>query len=111
MKFLISIILTALLSCLLQMFLPWWSLVISAFAIGSLVSQSGLLSFISGFIGSGIVWFIYAEMMNEPILSEKIAELFHAGSPMTLILIGSLIAAFTGGFAALSGNALRKLFS
>jgi len=112
MKFLLSIILTAVLSLLLQLFLPWWSIVIAAALVGIIFSLAGIQSFLSGFLGIALVWWIYAwviDVKNQSILSERIAELFHLGSPALLIIICGLIAGLVGGFAALSGSETKKL--
>ena len=113
MKTLRAILLTALVSLMLQLFLPWWSIVIAAALVAISFSQSTFRSFIAGFFGTAIVWWGYASMIDvktQSVLSSKIAELFHAGSPVILILISGLIAGVVGGLAAMSGNELKKMF-
>ena len=112
MKLLISVILTAILSLLMQLFLPWWSLLIAAAIVGAAFSLSGFLSFLGGFLGTAIVWWGYAwmiDMKNQAMLSSRIAELFNAGSPAVLILFCGMTAGVVGGFAALSGSEVRKI--
>lgn len=113
MKFLASIAITAIASLLLQLVFPWWSLVIAALIVGVVFPHSGFSSFLSGLLGTAMVWLGYAywiDVSTGSILSEKIAGIFHLGSPGALLLAGSMAAGIVGGFAALTGNALRKLF-
>jgi len=87
--------------------------VFAAFIAGAAFSLNGFPSFLSGLLGTAIVWWIYAfiiDMRTESILSVRIAELFLIGSPALLILAGGLVAGILGGFAAVSGWAFRKLF-
>ena len=49
MKFLAALILTALLSFIAGLYLPWWGIVIAAFVVGLLVIQKAGLSFLAGF--------------------------------------------------------------
>ncbi len=112
MKFLLSIILTAMLSLLLQLFLPWWSVVIAAALVGTAIQLGRFQSFAGGFLGTAIVWWVYAwiiDMRNQSILSGKIAELFHLGSPLALILVCGLVAGLAGGLAGLTGSEARKM--
>ncbi len=112
MKFILSIILTALLSLVLQLFLPWWTIVIAAFIAGVVIPLGGFRAFLSGLLGVAIVWWVYSlmiDMQTNSILSEKIAVMFHAGSPLILILLCGLLAGVIGGFASLSGKALHGI--
>ena len=114
MKFLLSIALTAIASLLLQAVLPWWSLALAAFLIGIIVSQSLFLSFLSGLLGTAVVWWGYAwliDMNTASFLSEKIAALLKIGSPVALIFVGGVLAGIVGGFAAAGGSSFKKLFS
>jgi hypothetical protein len=113
MKFILLIVATALLSAAVQMVLPWWSLVIAAALAGALFSLSAIRSFAGGFLGIAAVWWCYAWMIdvqNESLLSQKIATLFHIGSPALLIIASGALAGVIGGLAAVSGSEIRRLF-
>ena len=56
MKFLAALILTALLSFIAGLYLPWWGIVIAAFVVGLLVIQKAGLSFLAGFFGILLLW-------------------------------------------------------
>lgn len=114
MKFFLAILLTALASILLQFVLPWWSLALAAFFIGIAIKQSAFLAFLSGLLGTAIIWWGYAwiiDTQTASLLSQKIALLLQIGSPVALLFVGGVLAGIVGGFAAASGGELRKLFS
>lgn len=110
MKFLLATLLTALLSFIAGIFLPWWSIAIIAFLISLVVRQSMSRSFLAGFAGIFLLWSLVAlwiDIKNEHILSRKIAQLFPlGGSSFLLILVTALVGALVAGFAAMSGSSL-----
>ncbi|RYY86140.1 MAG: hypothetical protein EOO15_15270 [Chitinophagaceae bacterium] len=111
MRFLVSILLIALFAFIAGRYLPWWSIAIVAFAVGVLLPQRLLHSFLAGFLGIFLLWFLLAlwlDTKNEHLLSRRIAELFHLGqSSILLMIVTALIGGLVGGFAALSGASLR----
>ena len=113
MKFFISILLIALLSFALGLYLPWWSLAVVAFVVAALIHQNAGRSFLSGFVALFLLWGILAfiiDQRNQHILSRKISTLFSIGeSSMLLILVTGLIGGLVAGFAAMSGSYLRTL--
>ena len=112
MKYIVSILLTALLSFLSGLFLPWWSIAFAAFIVSALIRQKPFMSFLSGFLGVFLLWELLAwwiDSLNESILSQKIAQILPlGGSSVLLILLTSLIGALVGGFAGLAGSYLPK---
>ena len=112
MKFIVSIVLIALLSVATCLYLPWWTIALIAFTVSALVPQSPLKSFLAGFIAlfllwGGLSWYISAG--NDHILAHKISLLIlKADNPILLILITALIGSLTAGFAALAGSFIRK---
>ena len=112
MKLLVAIILTALLSFVGGLYLPWWSIAIAAFASVLVVPLSSRKAFIAGFAGVFLLWFLLAfwiDVKNQHILSKKIAEIFPlGGASFAIILVTAIIGALVGGLAALSGSYLRR---
>lgn len=112
MKFIVSVILTALLSLASGMYLPWWSIALAAFIIAVLIPQKPGKAFLTGFLAIFLLWGLlafYIDMQNEHILSQKIAELIiKTKSSFLIIFITALIGALVAGFAALSGSYVRK---
>ena len=114
-KYIFSILLTALLSFVAGLFLPWWSVAVAAFLVSIMIRQRPAAAFLAGFLGVFLLWEILAWMIdlnNNRILSHKIAEILPlAGSSVFLILLSSVIGALVAGFAALAGSYTRKKIS
>jgi len=112
MKFVSSILLTALLSFVAGLYLPWWSVALASFTVGILVPMVPWKSFLAGFIGVFLLWGLLAawiDSKNNHILSEKIAQIFPlGGSYFLLILVTAFIGALVGGVAGLTGSYVRK---
>jgi len=111
MKFLVSIVLTALLAFVFGLYLSWWTIAVTAFLVALIIPQFPWKAFICGFLGIFILWGVIAwwiDMKNSGILSAKIAVLFHLpASSALMILLTAFIGGLIGGFAALSGSYLR----
>lgn len=112
MKFLVAILLTALLAFVGSLWLDWWSIAIAAFLIAILVHQKAGKAFLSGFIGVFILWGAFAwwiDMKNEGVLSKKIAEVLPlGGNSLLLILVTAFVGGLVAGFGAMSGSYLRS---
>lgn len=113
MKFIISTILTALLSFVLGLYLPWWSIAIGPLIVAIAVHQVGWKAFLSGFIALFLLWGVHAWLINsanEGILAAKVSMLIlQVENPLLLILVTGLIGGVVAGFAALTGSLARKL--
>lgn len=111
MKFLVAIILTALLAFISGLFLPWWGMAITSLLVAVLVHQKGWKAFLSGFLGvfilwAGLAWWI--DMKNNGILSHRIAAVLPlGGNSMLLILVTGFVGGLVAGLAAMSGSFLR----
>lgn len=112
MKFIISLILTALLSFGACLYLPWWSIAIAAFIVAALIPQKPGKAFITAFIALFLLWgglSFWLSNNNEHLLAHKVSLLIlKMDSPYLLILVTALIGGLVAGFAALTGAFLRK---
>lgn len=112
MKFILSLILTALLSFAACLFLPWWSIAIAAFITSLLIQQKPMISFLSGFIALFILWGTltwFISNNNSHLLAHRLSLLIlKTDNPFALILVTALIGALVAAFAALSGSLIRK---
>ena len=112
MKFLAALILTALLSFIAGLYLPWWGIAIAAFVVALIVYQNAGMAFLAAFAGllllwSGLAFWIDSE--NESILSTRIGELLGIGNnTFLLIFITGAVGGLVAGFAAMSGSFLRN---
>lgn len=112
-KYILSILVTALLSFVSGLYLPWWGIAIAAFLVSAAIPQKPGYSFLSGFLGVFLLWEVLAwwiDNKNNGILSQKIAVLIPlGGSTVLLIVITSLVGALVAGSAALAGCYARRL--
>lgn len=108
MKFFLSLILIALLSYALGLFLPWWTIAIAAFLVSAFIPQKPLTSFLTGFLSLFLFWGImswYISFANHDILANRISLLiFKTESSWLLVLLTALIGALVAGLAALAGS-------
>ena len=105
-------ILIALLSFALCLFLPWWSIAIAGFAGAVAVPQKPFTSFLAGFIALFLLWgglALFISDNNDNILSHKMSLiLLKADSPFLLIFVTAFIGALVAALAALTGSYIRK---
>jgi len=113
MKFIVSILVTAVLAFALGLYLPWWSLTISCFIIAFLIPQKPGWAFVSAFAAMFLTWGIMALVIsgnNDHILAHRVSELIiKSDSPGVLILLTALLGALPAGVAGLSGSLLRSI--
>src|SRR5436190_18387534 len=112
MKFIVSILLIALLSVAACLYLPWWSIAIVSFVVAASIPQKPWKSFLTGFISLFLLWGSlswYISSNNDHLLAHKVSVLIiKKNSAAMLVGITALIGALVAGFAALAGSYLRK---
>jgi hypothetical protein len=112
MKFITSLILTALLSFAACLYLPWWSIAIAAFIVAAAIPQGAIKSFLAAFtalflLWGGLAWWISSA--NEHMLAHKISMvLLKTDNIWALIFATATIGALVAGAGALSGSFLRS---
>ena len=111
MKFIISFILTALLSFGLCLFLPWWSIAIAAFIVAVLISQKPFKAFACAYLALFLLWgglSFWISNNNYHILAHKISLLILKMDNTGLLFFATaFIGASVAGFAALAGSYAR----
>ncbi len=114
MKFLSQFILTAFCSFILQIFLPWWVIGISAMIIPIFNKiDNKLNAFIGGFSSISCLWMIYAatiDVQTNSIISSKIAPMFGFSSSILLVILTGLFGGIVGGSCAISGYLIREIY-
>lgn len=112
MKFIVVVLLTALLGYAAPLYSTWWSFAITSFIIALFVHQKGWVAFAAAFIGMFLLWAIMAMIIdsaNDHILAQKIATLLPlGGSSALLIFITAFIGGLVSGVAGLTGSLARK---
>jgi len=111
MKFIVSLILIALLSFAACLYLPWWTIAIIAFVVAALIPQKPLASFLSGFAAIFILWLslsAWISTANGHVLAHKISLLIiKMDNIILLMLVTALIGGLVAGMGALTGSFLR----
>lgn len=112
MKFITSLILTALLSFAACLYLPWYSIAFAAFVVAALIPQHPGKAFFTGFLALLLLWgglSFWISNNNEHLLAHKVSVLIlKMDNPYVLIFATALIGALVAGFAGLSGSFLRR---
>ena len=112
MKFIIVVLLTALLGYAAPLYFAWWSFAVTSFIITLLIHQKAFAAFAATFLGLFLLWAIMAMLIdsaNNHLLSQKVAMLLHLGSSsVLLIFIAALIGGLVSGFAGLTGSLAVK---
>lgn len=111
MKFIVSILLTALLAFVACLYMDWWSIALAAFLVSAVIPQRPGRSFLTGFIALFLLWVglsFAISNSNQHLLAHKVSILMIGmDSPYLLILATAVIGALVAGFASLAGSYIR----
>ncbi len=111
MKFFASFVLILVLSLAAGLYLPWWSIAITSFAVSVAIPQKPAIAFLTGFLAIFILWgalAFYLSSNNQHILAHKISILIlKKDDPYLLVGVSACIGALVAGVAALSGSWIR----
>ncbi len=108
----LAALLILILSFIAEMFLPWWSIAIVAFAVGFTKTPTPWRSFWAGFFGGGFLWWMTSGTIHfrtDGILTSKIGEMFTLPLPILVVLITGLVGGLVGGLAAGAGFHFRAV--
>jgi hypothetical protein len=114
-NFLLSVLVIILFTAILQVFLPWWSMVVVALLVGFVFPNKAGLAFLSGFLALFLLWAGYAFVLssaNNHLLADKMAELLKPltqGNRVMLFVVSGLLGGLVAGMASLTGNYAAKL--
>lgn len=95
----------------LNLFLPWWSALLPAIVIGMWLLDGAAKAFFTGLAAGGAAWLIqalYIHILNDGILTGRIAEVMQVGSPLLVLLFTFVIGGLIGGTGALAGYQIRS---
>jgi len=94
-------------------FLAFWAIAAVALVSGLLFKYANSASgFMVGFLAASLLWSGYAgyiDSQNLGILSSEIGEMFKVGGSNLIYLTGFL-GGLLGGFGAMTGSLIRKIF-
>jgi hypothetical protein len=112
-KFLVASLLTALLSYITALFLPWWIIALVSFVVAAAIPQKPLLAFLSAAIALFLLWGMQSFIIdknNNHILASRVADLIiHHRSSILIIFITATIGAVVSGMGGMTGSLLRRI--
>lgn len=98
----------------LNLFFPWWICILPSLAVGALMLDRWLHAFLIGFSGVGFAWFVqafYIHIMNEGILTGRIATMLQVNSAENILLITFIAGGVIGAVAASTGYLFNSAFN
>lgn len=111
MNFFFRVIAITILAFVFQLFMPWWSIFIAAFAVEFSLGAKRGKAFLTGFVGIFILWFVWTfvkDLQNASVLAPKVALVLPLqGNAILLMLVTALIGALVGGLGSATGSALK----
>jgi hypothetical protein len=112
MKSALNYIIIVVATAILQLFLPWWVIVVVPFLVYIVRSDTPLIAYIISLAGVATVWFAYALFLNistQASMSDRIAQIFLLPSGSILAVV-TLVGGLAAGFGGLAGHYVRQLF-
>ncbi|WP_395803416.1 hypothetical protein [Daejeonella sp.] len=111
-------LLIAIVSLILQLFLPWWIIAPVAFSLAAWNAHSAKNAFISGFLAIFVIWIIAGlvhTIPNENILANRVANMLTLPSSslswLIVLVISGVIGGLAAGFSALAGLYAKEAIS
>jgi hypothetical protein len=111
-RFIIGLIVSALLVYFLGGFVPYWGLMAAFFITSFIIGGNIGGAFLSHGLGVSIAWLylIWSIMQTTAsLLPEKIAVLMMVNDPLLLVIANVTLGFFIGGFSGMTGSALNNI--
>lgn len=112
--FLTRTLVTAVFAAALQLYLPWWGMLLGCFLAALIALRIKGSVFMSAFTAVFLVWAGYAtfiDIQTSSILSSKVVQLLPLPEiPALLIILTGLTGGLAAGFAAIAGDSFGKVF-
>jgi len=96
---------------LLQMILPWWIIVIIAFATCGLIGKTGKISFWEPFLAIFLLWIgmaLFKSLPNHNVLATRVAEMLSVKLWPVVLVITGLLGGLAAGISGYCGYQFRK---
>jgi hypothetical protein len=107
MVFIVIIIL----SLALQLFLPWWIIIVISFAVCGIIGKTGKLSFWQPFLAILVLWTcmaLYKSVPNHHVLANRVAEMVGVKIWPLILAITVFFGGLAAGISGLCGHHFRK---
>lgn len=114
MKFIVSVILTALIAFALGLNFSWWTIAVAAALVAFAIPQKPWQAWLAGFLGIFLLWAILAFWIKTKgggdLIAAQVSRILPLGGNQTLlVLVTGFVGGLVGGFAGLTGCSGRKL--
>lgn len=110
-----NFIATIIIAHILSQILPWWAIMVAAFATSLFITLKRFAVFFVPFFAIFVFWFVYSYLLsnsNDFILAKKIAILLPLnGNAYLLILVTGLIGGIAAGIAGVFGKQCSLLLA
>lgn len=98
-------------SLLLQMVLPWWVVIVIAFATCGLIGKTGKIAFWQPFFAILVLWSVMALLKSFPnnhVLATRVAEMIGVKLWPLILLITVVLGGLVAGISGYCGYHFRK---
>ncbi len=109
MRFVIQMVIILAIAFFMELFMPWWSVAVAAFIGGLLLPTR--MNFLAGFLAIGLLWLMKAlvtELSANSDFADRVARIFMLSNKTILLIVTFALIGLVGGFAAMTGSALRR---
>lgn len=96
---------------LLQLFLPWWVIVLPAAGLAWGLRLTSKQAFVASLLGGMLLWGGYALYLDNGILSNRLGQMMGGLSGFWLFLLTALIGGLLAAMGGVTGSLGRNLFS
>ncbi len=110
MRFFILLLLILVITPVAEYFFPWWMIALVPFSFALAMNIRGGVSFLAGFLGIAIFWYVVAlrnDIPNKHLLSHRMSVLFKLHDYGLFLIVTASIGGLIGGLSAWSGSLLR----
>lgn len=105
------LVLTIILSAILQVFFPWWIIVAVALLAGYMSPTTAFKTFSAAFLGIAVLWLgfmLVVSLFGSTVVLPRMAELFQLPHGVLIYPISILVGALPAGLAAVTAWYFRK---
>ena len=98
-------------SLLLQIFLPWWVVIVIAFATCGIIGKTGKISFWEPFLAIFVLWIamaLFKSLPNHNILATRVAEMLSVKLWPIVLVVTGLLGGLAAGISGYCGYHFRK---
>ncbi|WP_316765195.1 hypothetical protein [Pedobacter frigiditerrae] len=98
-------------SFLLQMVLPWWIVIVIAFATCGIIGKTGKISFWQPFLAIFTLWIamaLFKSLPNHNVLATRVAEMLSVKLWPIVLVVTGLLGGLAAGISGYCGYHFRK---